>query len=114
MGRIQTILFIIVLVATCWKVWGGIYGDSTDEIKVKVPSSAVVAAGTVTPKITHTPCFINLGGTQASKVAEAMDYTNPTTRDYSLSLIDKDHGGESTISHRSATCGKRSINDGLT
>ncbi|BBL66822.1 transglutaminase-like domain-containing protein [Methanoculleus chikugoensis] len=95
MGRIQTILFIIVLVATCWKVWG-IYGDSTDEIKVKVPSSAVVAAGTVTPKITHTPVS-STWGTQASKVAEAMDYTNPTTRDYSLSLIDKDHGGKYNI-----------------
>lgn len=35
--------------------------------------------------------------TQAAKVVEAMDYTNPTTRDYALSLIDKNHGGDYNI-----------------
>ncbi len=34
---------------------------------------------------------------QASKVVEAMDYKNPTTRDYALSLIDREHGGNYNI-----------------
>ncbi|MBP2134146.1 hypothetical protein J2128_002112 [Methanomicrobium sp. W14] len=35
--------------------------------------------------------------TKTSDVVDAMDYTNPTTRDYALSLIDKEHGGNYNI-----------------
>jgi len=50
------------------------------------PSSSAVAPGTSS----H-------GDTQTSKVVEAMDYKNPTTRDYALSLIDKRHDGSYNI-----------------
>ena len=77
----------------------------------KISAPSVVAAGTATPKTTSssisvtrtatprvTPTSVtSYWDTQASKVVEAMDYTNPTTRDYALSLIDKDHGGNYNI-----------------
>lgn len=34
---------------------------------------------------------------QASKVVEAMDYTNPITRDFALSMVDRSHGGDYNI-----------------
>jgi hypothetical protein len=35
--------------------------------------------------------------TRASKVVEAMDYKNPTTRDYALIMVEEDHGGKYNI-----------------
>ena len=75
------------------------------------PPASVIAAGTATPKATSTPVsvariptpratptpVVSHWDTQASKIVGAMDYTNPTTRDYALSLIDKDHGGNYNI-----------------
>ncbi|ABN58176.1 MULTISPECIES: hypothetical protein [Methanoculleus] len=59
-------------------------------------SSSVSVTRTATPRVTPTP-VTSYGDTQASKIVEAMDYTNPTTRDFALSLIDKDHGGNYNI-----------------
>lgn len=75
------------------------------------PPASVIAAGTSTPKATSSSISVtrtatprvaptsvtSYWDTQASKVVEAMDYTNPTTRDFALSLIDKDHGGNYNI-----------------
>jgi len=75
------------------------------------PPDSIIAVGTATPKATSasvsvirpptpraTPTpVVSHWDTQASKIVEAMDYTNPTTRDYALSLIDKDHGGNYNI-----------------
>ncbi|WP_067076891.1 transglutaminase-like domain-containing protein [Methanoculleus horonobensis] len=59
-------------------------------------SSSISVTRTATPRVTPTP-VTSYGDTQASKIVEAMDYTNPTTRDFALSLIDKDHGGNYNI-----------------
>ncbi len=60
------------------------------------PPASVIAVGTTTPMATPAS-VVSHWDSQASKIVEAMDYTNPTTRDYALSLIDKDHGGNYNI-----------------
>lgn len=85
--------------------------DAISRAEASAPSS-VVAVGTAIPKSTSAPIqkptqlvtprpirtpVPSPWDTQASKVVEAMDYTNPTTRDYALSLIDREHGGKYNI-----------------
>ena len=60
------------------------------------PTSSVVAAGTATPKATSASVTSSWDA-QASKVVEAMDYTDPDTRDFALSMIDRGHGGDYNI-----------------
>lgn len=47
-----------------------------------------------TPRATKKPSATSQ---QADKIVEAMDYTNPTTRDFALMQIDKSHGGSYNI-----------------
>lgn len=117
------ILFLILVFAACLFVWGlfqrggratTLRGvdfprvcadwanliDSSDSPGA-VPSEiradpAVTAFATSTPPVTSTSVKSHWD-TQASKVVEVMDYTNPDTRDSALSLIDKDHGGKYNI-----------------
>lgn len=76
-----------------------------------VSAPSVVAAGTVTPQVTsaivsvtRTPTLratptpvISYWDAKASSMVDAMDYTNPTTRDFAVSLIDQSHGGQYNI-----------------
>jgi transglutaminase-like putative cysteine protease len=86
--------------------------DAFDRIETDPATSSVVAVGTATPKPTsaviqkptqlaiprptRTP-ISSPWDIQASKVVEAMDYTNSTTRDYALSLISREHSGKYNI-----------------
>jgi hypothetical protein len=97
-STIATVLIILFVIGAGLKVMKALdHADNAiGNIEANPYISSVVAAGTATPKATPTPAASS-GDTQAAKVVEAMDYTNPTTRDYALSLIDKDHSGEYNI-----------------
>lgn len=108
-GSILIYALIFLIAVGAMAVVMGEYGYT--KFDIDSPTSSVVAAGTTapastsspvsmirtpTPRATSTPVMSHWD-TQASKIVEAMDYTNPTTRDYALSLIDKDHGGKYNI-----------------
>jgi len=116
-STIATVLIILFVIGAGLKVLKAL--DHADNAISNIESNptvaSVVAAGAATPKVTSTiPTAIATAtatskatpaptppapsrDTQAAKVVEAIDYTNPTTRDYALSLIDKDHSGEYNI-----------------
>ena len=110
-STIVTILIILFVVGAGLKVMKVL--DRADDAISRIDSdtSSVVAVGMVTPQatatlvsVTRTPTprvtptpVVSHWDAQASKIVEAMDYTNPTTRDYALNLIDKDHGGDYNI-----------------
>jgi hypothetical protein len=72
--------------------WGA---DEASSPEIVSPSATV--QHTVTPKPTRTPTVQSFESRFSDQVVEAMDYTNPTTRDYALSLIPQSHGGEYNI-----------------
>lgn len=112
-STIATILIIFFIVVAGLKVLKAL--DHADNaittIEANPTLSSVVAAGTETPKATSTiPTATATAtaapkatstpatwATRASNIVDAMDYTNPTTRDYALSLIDKTHSGNYNI-----------------
>ncbi len=112
-STIVTVLIILFVVGAGLKVMKVLdhVDDAISRAEASVPSS-VVAVGTATPKPTSAPIqkptqlatprptrtpVSSPWDTQASKVVEAMDYTNPTTRDFALTLIDQSHSGSYNI-----------------
>jgi hypothetical protein len=94
-GFLKTLGNLILILVVALTLYHG-FTLATSGDADATPSSSIVAAGTSTPKATSTP-VTSFWSTQSSKVAEAMDYTNPTTRDYALSLIDREHSGKYNI-----------------
>lgn len=113
-STIVTVMIILFVVGTGLKVMKVLdrAEDAFDRIETDPATSSVVAVGTATPKPTsaviqkptqlaiprptRTP-ISSPWDIQASKVVEAMDYTNSTTRDYALSLISREHSGKYNI-----------------
>lgn len=97
-STIITVLIIIFVVAAGLKVMKVLdrADDAISNIEVSPTLSSEVATETTSP-----PSIVDLikspWDTRASDIVDAMDYTDPTTRDYALSLVDKKHGGEYSL-----------------
>ncbi len=73
----------------------GIDSEDVAIPKTTTPETVATTTQTSTPK--PTPTTQSYESRFSDQIVEAMDYTNPTTRDYALSLIPQAHGGEYSI-----------------
>lgn len=95
-STIVTVLIILFVIAAGLKVMKVL--DRADNAIDEASSSlsSVVTTGTATPRATAAPVK-STWDTRASEIVEAMDYTNPTTRDFALTLIEQSHSGSYNI-----------------
>ncbi|MDI6720571.1 MAG: transglutaminase domain-containing protein [Methanomicrobiales archaeon] len=102
-AKIGKVLLILCIIAVVYHAFTIDFVDSSPKGQISSTSSGASISNTqIAPKVTTSAPTVTAAPdtsiqSRATQVAEAMDYTNPTTRDFALTLIDPSHGGEYNI-----------------